>query len=105
MARKVVRNGKVLISEEYVDPLSGTGSEIVEKLQEWSRIFEVGLSDFDYFDNGDYASITYWRPLTEKEMEAERVKKEKTRIGSEKLKETKEAKERAEYERLKKKYG
>lgn len=105
MARKVVRNGKVLISEEYVDSLSGTGSEIINKLKEWSRIFEVDLSDFDYFDNGDYAIISSWRPLTEQELEAERVKQEKSRLRSETRKQTLETKERKEYERLKKKYG
>lgn len=103
--RKIVKNGKVFIEDQYFDRLEGTGAEIVELLKSWSDEHGVGLSDFTIVSDYDYTYVQYWRDVTPEEKEAERVAKEKRAARSKKLKESKEASERAELARLQKKYG
>lgn len=58
-----------------------------------------------YYDEGSEFTISWWRPMTEKELEKASARRKAERAAKKALKEKKEAEERAEYERLKEKYG
>lgn len=103
--KKIVKNGRVYVEDNYVASLEGTYDEIVEQLHNWSKEFNVPLHDIEYYAYGEYATVCYWRDLTEAELKKEEEKARKTRERSKKLKETKEANERKELARLQKKYG
>lgn len=101
------KNGRILVTDIYVDSLDGTLEDVVAQYEGWSLEYGVPLHDITYrmADYNEYGYIEYWRDKTEQELEAEKEKARKTRERSKKLKEAKEASERKEYERLSKKFG
>jgi hypothetical protein len=103
--RKIVKNGRVFVEDNYVISLEGTYNEIIAQLESWSKEFNIPLHDIEYSSYGEYSTVSYWRDMTDAELKKEAEKKAKTAARSKKLKETKEAKERAELLRLQKKYG
>lgn len=58
-----------------------------------------------FFDGGAEFSLSWWRPMTEKELKKASARRKAERASKKAAKEKKEAEERAEYERLKEKYG
>lgn len=63
--------------------------------------FEVSSG---WYDEDSQGKLTWWRPMTEKELEKASNKRKADRAANKYAKEKKEAEEFAEYERLKEKF-
>jgi len=103
----IIKNGRVLVTDIYVETLDGTLEDVISQYKKWSEQCGVPVQDIYYrmYDYNEYAYIEYWRDETEEEKKARAEAARKKRERNKKKKEAKEAWEKKEFDRLMKKYG
>jgi hypothetical protein len=108
MDKKIIGD-RMQVTDPYAFSTIGTLEDLVDDIRRWSEQIGLDLKDIDYeldaWDGVSDVLLTYTRPLTEKELEREKARKAKLAARRKADKEKKEAAERKEYERLKKKFG
>jgi hypothetical protein len=95
------------IREKKPIDLYGSLESVILSMREKAEGLVDPVVDVEYHGYDGYSEyfIFGWRPMNEKELEQAKARRAAEKATKKAAKEKKEAEERAEYERLKEKYG
>ena len=104
MANKIVK-GRMRVEGSYYFRNAGMLNDLVDEIAAYAFENNCDLRDIDYRFYDNEVILTYTRPLTEFEQAKEDARLRRSQEAKAARKAREEATERAEYERLKAKYG